>query len=131
MRQDSIVNPNETAYADERLLLDFASESVTLDGNRVHLTRKEYRLLAYMVQHAGEILSRDALLREVWGYRPEIRTRTVDVHVGHVRNKLGHYADRGIETIFGAGYRFQPGHEAHWSRISVVGPASPARSLTG
>ena len=66
MRQHSIVNPNEAVYADEHLLLDFVSQSVTLDGFRVHLTRKEYQLLAHMVQHAGEILTRSALLRGVW-----------------------------------------------------------------
>ena len=64
----------------------------------------------YEVQHAGEIVPRGALLMEVWGYSAEIRTRTLDVHVRRLRRKLGAYADRYIETIFGIGYRFQPFH---------------------
>jgi DNA-binding response OmpR family regulator len=114
MRQVSIVDQNEAEYTDEHLLLDFVSQSVKLDGSDVHLTGKEYQLLAHMVQHTGEILTRDTLLREVWGYGPDVRTRTVDVHVRRLRKKFGKYADSAIETIFGAGYRFQPRHEAHW-----------------
>jgi DNA-binding response OmpR family regulator len=72
------------------------------------LTRKEYDLLALLVRHAGEIIPREALLMQVWGYGAEIRTRTLDVHVRRLRKKLGCYADRYIETIFGIGYRFQP-----------------------
>jgi DNA-binding response OmpR family regulator len=113
MRQHSIINPNQAVYADEHLLLDFVSQSATLYGDRLHLTRKEYQLLAHIVQHAGEVLTRDTLLREVWGYGPAMRTRTVDVHVRRLRKKLGHYADRGIETVFGVGYRFRPRQEAH------------------
>jgi two-component system phosphate regulon response regulator PhoB len=123
MSQDSIVNPNEAVYADEHLSLDFVNQSVTLDGYKVQLTRKEYRLLAHMAQHAGEIVPRDALLTEVWGYGPDLKTRTIDVHVRRLRRKLGNYADRGIETIFGVGYRFQPRREGHPSNISDVDPA--------
>ena len=124
MKQDSIVNPNESVYADEHLSLDFVSQSVTLDGHKVHLTRKEYDLLVLMVRHAGEAIPRVAFLMEVWSYGPGIRTRTLDVHVRRLRVKLGHFAD--IETVFGVGYRFQPRHEAYRSRISVVDPALPA-----
>ena len=60
--------------------------------------------------HAGEIIPREALLLQVWGYGAEIRTRTLDVHVRRLRKKLGGYADHYIETIFGIGYRFQPYH---------------------
>ena len=74
------------------------------------MTRKEYDLLALLVQHAGEIIPREALLMQVWGYGAEIRTRTLDVHVRRLRKKLGGYADQYIETIFGIGYRFQPFH---------------------
>jgi DNA-binding response OmpR family regulator len=108
LKPDSIVNSNEAVYADEHLLLDFVGESVTLDGNTMQLTRKEYQLLVHMVQRIGEVVPRDALLREVWGYGPEMKTRTLDVHVRRLRKKFGRYADRGIETIFGVGYRFQP-----------------------
>src|SRR5215813_8142410 len=95
-------------YRDEHLQLDFAQQAVVLDAERMTLTRKEYDLLALLVQHAGEIIPREALLMQVWGYGAEIRTRTLDVHVRRLRKKLGGYADQYIETIFGIGYRFQP-----------------------
>ena len=72
------------------------------------LTRKEFELLSLLVQNAGEIVPRDALLWRVWGYSDQIRTRTLDVHIRRLRKKLGSYSDRYIETIFGIGYRFQP-----------------------
>jgi len=97
-------------YGDEHLSFDFHQQIVILDGRRMTLTRKEYDLLSLLVQHAGQIVPRDALLQEVWGYSPAIRTRTLDVHVRRLRKKLGAYADRYIETIFGIGYRFQPFH---------------------
>lgn len=103
-------NPQVMPYRDEHLAMDFTQQAVVLDSERVILTRKEYDLLALMVQHAGEIIPREALLMQVWGYSPEIRTRTLDVHVRRLRKKLGGYADQYIETIFGVGYRFQPFH---------------------
>ena len=99
-----------TPYHDEHLTLDFAQQAAALDAERMTLTRKEYDLLALLVQHAGEIIPREALLMQVWGYGAEIRTRTLDVHVRRLRKKLGGYADQYIETIFGIGYRFQPFH---------------------
>jgi len=95
-------------YQDEHLTVDFQNRAVTLDSHPVNLTRKEYALLALLVGNAGEIVPRNALLREIWGYGVGIRTRTLDVHVRRVRKKLGGYADQYIETIFGIGYRFQP-----------------------
>jgi two-component system, OmpR family, alkaline phosphatase synthesis response regulator PhoP len=97
-------------YSDEHLAFDFQQKVVSLDGLRMSLTRKEYDLLSLLVQHAGQIVPRDALLLQVWGYTPAIRTRTLDVHVRRLRKKLSSYADRYIETIFGIGYRFQPFH---------------------
>lgn len=97
-------------YGDEHLSVDFEQQCATLDSIPMALTRKEYDLLALLVQHAGEIIPRDALLMRVWGYGAEIRTRTLDVHVRRLRKKLGSYADLYIETIFGIGYRFQPFH---------------------
>ena len=103
-------NPQVMPYRDEHLAMDFTQHAVMLDSERVILTRKEYELLALLVQHAGEIIPRDALLMQVWGYSTEILTRTLDVHVRRLRKKLGGYAEQYIETIFGVGYRFQPFH---------------------
>src|ERR1051325_1154288 len=101
-------NSQVAPYRDEHLSLDFSHQAVTVDSQRLILTRKEYELLALLVEHAGEIIPREALLMRVWGYGAEIRTRTLDVHVRRLRKKLGSYADQYIETIFGIGYRFQP-----------------------
>jgi two-component system, OmpR family, alkaline phosphatase synthesis response regulator PhoP len=98
------------AYQDEHLTMDFQRQSAFLDSQSMGLTRKEYELLALLVQHAGEIIPRDALLLRIWGYSPDIKTRTLDVHVRRLRKKLGAFADQYIETIFGIGYRFQPFH---------------------
>jgi DNA-binding response OmpR family regulator len=111
---------NQMPYNDEHLSLDFEQQVVVLDSQRMVLTRKEYDLLALLVQHAGEIIPRDALLMRVWGYSSEIRTRTLDVHVRRLRKKLGSYADRYIETIFGVGYRFQPFHAPRFFNAPVV-----------
>ena len=72
-------HPQLPPYGDEHLALDFHRQSVILDTERMTLTRKEYDLLSLLVQHAGEIIPRDALLMQVWGYGSEIRTRTLDV----------------------------------------------------
>jgi DNA-binding response OmpR family regulator len=109
------------AYRDEHLSMDFEHQSAILDDARMSLTRKEYDLLALLVRHAGEIIPRDALLMQVWGYGAEIRTRTLDVHVRRLRKKLGSYADTYIETIFGIGYRFQPYRAPRYFQPVAVG----------
>ena len=111
------------AYSDEHLSVDFDQQRVALDSERMTLTRKEYDLLALLVQHAGEIIPREALLMQVWGYGADIRTRTLDVHVRRLRKKLGGYADQYIETIFGIGYRFQPFHAPRFFSHHTVKPA--------
>jgi len=109
-------------YRDEHLAIDFDQQTALLDSERMILTRKEYDLLALLVQHAGEIIPRDALLMRVWGYGAEIRTRTLDVHVRRLRKKLGSYADQYIETIFGIGYRFQPFHAPRFMQPAMRKP---------
>src|SRR5580698_3112340 len=97
-----------TAYRDAHLTLDFERQAATLDSHPLPLTRKEYDLLALLVSYAGVIVPRSEVLMRVWGYSTEIRTRTLDVHIRHLRKKLGVYADVYIETVFGVGHRFQP-----------------------
>jgi DNA-binding response OmpR family regulator len=108
-------------YRDAHLGVDFDEHRALLDLQPLSLTRKEYDLLALLVQHAGEIVPRDALLKTVWGYGSEIRTRTLDVHIRRLRKKLGPYADQYIETIFGIGYRFQPYRAPRF--FQAIGPA--------
>ena len=90
------------------LTIDSARRQATLAGSTVALKPKEFDLLAYFARHPGIVLTRDALLREVWGYDYPVDTRTVDVHIRWLRQKLE--ADpanpRRIETVRGYGYRF-------------------------
>lgn len=118
------VNQNQVMpYRDEHLAMDFNQQAVLLDSERMTLTRKEYDLLALLVQHAGEIIPRGALLLQVWGYNADIRTRTLDVHVRRLRKKMGGYAEQYIETIFGIGYRFQPFHAPRFFQQQLGKPA--------
>jgi DNA-binding response OmpR family regulator len=103
----TVVNSSPN-YRDAHLEVDFDHKIVVLDSGHLVLTRKEFELLAMLVQHAGDIIPRETLLQRVWGYRREIRTRTLDVHIRRLRRKLGIYSGQYIETIFGIGYRFQP-----------------------
>ncbi len=93
------------AYCGDRLVADFDAVSVVVDGGSVRLTRREFELLRYLVQNKNRVVSRDRLLERVWGYDRTVETRSVDVHVGRLRSKLGE-ASRQIETVIGLGYRF-------------------------
>lgn len=89
--------------------LDVRGTQVTRDGQPVDLSAREFHLLRYFVEHAGTTLSRDELLREVWGYEGGIFTRTVDVHVASLRQKLERDPKRPefILTVSGIGYKFK------------------------
>ncbi|BCS32922.1 DNA-binding response regulator [Luteitalea sp. TBR-22] len=92
-------------YRGERLTADFSAVAVHVDGAPVRLTRREFELLQYLVENRGRVLSRDRLLEQVWGYDTQIETRSVDVHIGRLRAKLGP-AGAQIETVVGLGYKF-------------------------
>jgi len=89
----------------EMLTADFDAVSVAVSGSQVRLTRREFELLRYLVENRNRVLSRDRLLERVWGYEQFIETRSIDVHVGRLRSKLGN-AGPQIETVVGLGYRF-------------------------
>ena len=92
-------------YHGQRLIADFDAVSVEVDGEPIKLTRREFELLRYLVQNKNRVVSRDKLLERVWGYDRLVETRSVDVHVGRLRQKLGS-AGQQIETAVGLGYRF-------------------------
>jgi len=94
----------ETTLRFGPLVLDRARHLITDGGRGVKLTAKEFLLLEYFLQHRGRVLSRDLLLTDVWGYRYTGGTRTVDVHVRRLREKLPMLAD-AIETVKQFGYR--------------------------
>jgi DNA-binding response OmpR family regulator len=121
-------NRSIPTYKDEHLTVDFEREAVILDNQRMNLTRKEYDLLALLVEHAGEIIPRRALLLRVWGYGGDVHTRTLDVHVRRLRKKMGRFADQYIETIFGIGYRFQPYREPRFFENALGQPAVALRA---
>jgi DNA-binding response OmpR family regulator len=75
----------------------------------VELSGQEFKLLCYLVEHGGETLSRSRLLQDVWGYQASSATRTVDVHVSWLRQKLepDPRRPRHIQTVHGEGYRFE------------------------
>ena len=88
------------------LTIDARKHEVTVDGNVINLTLKEFELLRRMMKNPNIVLTRDQLLEDIWGYDFDGETRTVDVHVRTLRQKLG---DAGgmIETVRGVGYRMK------------------------
>ena len=88
------------------LAVDVKRRAVTVDGEPVILTYKEFELLCYLLENRGVVLSRDQILTKIWDYNYSGETRTVDVHIRTLRQKLG---DAGalIETVRGVGYRME------------------------
>jgi len=86
------------------IAIDADQHRVTVDGEEVRLTAKEFLLLQYFIRHRGRVLSRDLLLTDVWGYQYTGGTRTVDVHVRRLREKVPSLGD-AIETVKQFGYR--------------------------
>ncbi len=95
------------AYCFGEIELDFRKLQASRKGKPVDLTAKEFQLLQLLVQHRGEVLSRDYILDAVWGYDSSSTTRTVDTHVARLRHKLDSPANpRYILSVYGEGYRF-------------------------
>ena len=105
LRRRSQGGPQTTVFKGARLTADFDAVAVAVDGKAVRLTRREFELLQFLVENRNRVLSRDRLLQRVWGYDLGVETRSVDVHVGRLRAKLG-TAGSQIETVVGLGYRF-------------------------
>jgi DNA-binding response OmpR family regulator len=97
--------PQPAVYRGRHLTADFDAVDIAVDGASVRLTRREYELLKFLVENRNRVLSRERLLERVWGYNQFIETRSVDVHVGRLRAKLGPAGEQ-IETVIGLGYRF-------------------------
>jgi two-component system phosphate regulon response regulator PhoB len=93
------------------IALDKTSLTARLDGRRLDLTTTEFRLLTAFLNNPARTLTRDTLLRDVWGYSTGADTRTVDTHIRRLREKLGEHSSR-LETIRGEGYRLNPAPDA-------------------
>ena len=104
-RRHGPAEARQPAYRGKHLAADFEAVAIAVDGRSIRLTRREFELLRYLVENRNRVISRDRLLERVWGYDRSIETRSVDVHVGRLRAKLG-AAGEQIETVIGLGYRF-------------------------
>jgi DNA-binding response OmpR family regulator len=92
-------------YRSTRLFVDFDTMAVVAGGRNVRLTRRELALLRHLITHKNRLVPRHRILEEIWGYESDVQSRSVDVHVGRLRTKLGD-AGRQIQTVIGLGYRF-------------------------
>lgn len=111
IKADSVPSSGPDLYQLGSIVLDIRKAQVIQDGKPVYLTAREFHLLSYFAKHDGIALSRDELLREVWGHKVGTFTRTVDVHVASLRQKLER-SPRNPEliiTVPGIGYRLQRG----------------------
>jgi len=90
------------------LIVNLDEHTVTADGERILLTYKEYELLKLFLSHPGIAFTREQLLSEVWGMNYLGETRTVDMHIRTLRQKLGKYGEL-VETVRNVGYRLEPG----------------------
>jgi two-component system alkaline phosphatase synthesis response regulator PhoP len=96
------------SFSIENITVDFEKHEVKRDGTKVDLTLKEFELLEILIKNKGRVMTRDFLLDKIWGYEYLGETRTVDVHIRHLRQKIEE-DDKNpklIETIRGVGYRF-------------------------
>lgn len=94
----------EDIIVSDNLEIDTKKHEVRADGEVVSLTLKEYELLKRLMENPNIVMTRDSLLEEIWGYDFDGETRTVDVHIRTLRQKLGNCGER-IETVRGVGYR--------------------------
>jgi DNA-binding response OmpR family regulator len=100
--------PDELNFGDVQI--DFRRYEARRGGKGVEMTRKEFAILRYLASRSGEVVSRDDLLNEVWGYESYPSSRTVDNHVAGLRGKLERNSSQPehIKTVHGVGYKFVP-----------------------
>ncbi len=108
LRRASPQRRPSAGYEFGKIRIDFRSTEVTRNGELLNLSAKEFQLLQYFIEHDRETLSRETLLQRVWGYQSTPNTRTVDVHVAWLRQKLEDDPKnpRWILTVHGMGYKF-------------------------
>ena len=105
-RRSTAAAPAQQVMRFDGLEINIPARSVTIDGEKVDLTPKEYDLLFYLVENKNIALSRDKLLSDIWGYDFFGDDRTIDTHIKNLRNNLGKYRDY-IVTLRGVGYKFE------------------------
>ena len=100
----------DVVLTSDDLVMNLDEHTVTVNDHRIELTLKEYELLRLFLTRPGIVFTRDQLLSDVWGVDYDGETRTVDVHIRTLRQKLGRYGDR-IGTVRGVGYRWEVPHD--------------------
>lgn len=105
------IRPIEKYYKFDDVLVDFSKHEVIKNEKKVELTLKEFELLETLIRNMGRVMTRELLLDEIWGYDFIGETRTVDVHIRHLRQKIesDDKNPKYIETIRGIGYKFNTG----------------------
>ena len=106
LKESMTLDNEHDIFRFEGLNVDFTSRLVTIDGEKVSMTPKEYDLLFYLVRNKGIALTREKLITEVWGYDYYGDDRTLDTHIKLLRNSLGEYR-KLLSTLRGVGYRFE------------------------
>jgi len=107
LRRSGRQDEEAESLVDAPLRVDVAARAARVGERDLALTRKEFDLLAELLRQRGRVLTRERLLESVWGYDYPGETRTVDVHVRRLRQKLGVPVDARIETVVGVGYRYR------------------------
>lgn len=109
LRRYRVSDKSQPVIEAGNIVLNTDQYKLTVDGLKVNLTRKEFELLKLLMENRGKVLKRDYLLEKVWGYEFYGETRTVDVHIRHLRKKLGldETSENGIDTIRGLGYKMK------------------------
>jgi len=103
---EKIYSKTREALTIEDLVIDLENYEASISGEPVYLTFKEFELLKFLLLNRGRVFSRDELLDRVWGYDNYVGTRTVDIHVQRLRNKLGSPVGDMIVTVRNVGYKF-------------------------
>ena len=105
-RQSSTAEAEQTTLTVGALTLDLLARTASRDGRRIELQPREYRLLEYLMRHAGQVVTRTMLLEQVWDYNFDPQTNVIDVHVSRLRQKIDKDFDSPLlTTVRGAGYR--------------------------
>ncbi len=100
----------ETVYRVGDLVLDRLAHSVTRGAEHIDLQPREYRLLEYLMRHAGQVVTRTMLLEHVWDYHFDPQTNVIDVHISRLRSKIDRNFEKPLlHTVRGAGYMIRPG----------------------
>ncbi len=102
--------PENTTESVEPYLFNRSEDTVEVNGNSIKLTHKEFELALYLFQHAGELVSRNRLMQDIWQTSAELNTRTIDTHISRIRTKLAINPSNGwqLSSIYQRGYRLTP-----------------------